>query len=114
MIGRWGFAAFLLAASFVPALAEPGWNLADTYPDTGGRAPVAHGGKVLPPGSSPLSVLAGCSGDIEKLCSGRSGLYAARACLTENRTGLSARCIADLKALPPSSVPACARSPICD
>ena len=59
MIAR--LAIVLLAASLSPALAEPGWTLADTYPDTGGRAPVAQGGKVLPPGSSPLSVLAGCS-----------------------------------------------------
>ena len=112
MIGR--LAIVLLTASLSPAIAEPGWTLADTYPDTGGRAPVAQGGKVLPPGSSPLSVLAGCSGDIAKLCNGRSGLYAARACLTENRAKLSGRCVADLKLLTPSSVPACNRSPVCD
>jgi sugar lactone lactonase YvrE len=119
MIVRWGLAALLLTASLLtaslsPALAEPGWTLADTTPDTGGRAPVAHGGKVLPPGSSPLSVLAGCSGDIDRLCRGRSGLYAARACLTENRARLSARCVVDLKALQPSSVPACSHSAVCD
>ena len=112
MITRLG--ALMLALSFSPAMAEPGWTLADTYPDTGGRAPVAHGGKVLPPGSSPLSVLAGCSGDIDKICKGRSGLYAARACLLENRAKLSSHCIADVKALQPSSVPACGHSPVCD
>lgn len=119
MIGRCGLAAFLLAASVIPALfspvlAQPGWTLADTTADTGGRFPVAHGGKVLPPGSSPLSVLAACSGDIDRLCQGRSGLYAARACLTENRARLSGRCMVDLKALAPSSVPACSHSPVCD
>jgi hypothetical protein len=91
MIVGWGLAALLLTACLSPALAEPRWTLADTTPDTGGRAPVAHGGKVLPPGSSPLSVLASCSGDIDRLSQGRSGLYAARACLTENRARLSAR-----------------------
>jgi len=115
MIVRWGLAAFLLAgALFSPAWAEPGWTLADTTADTGGRFPVAHGGKVLPPGSSPLSVLAACSGDIDRLCQGRSGLYAARACLTENRARLSQRCMVDLKALAPSSVPACSHAPVCD
>ena len=114
MIRQLGLGILLLAALPISALAEPGWTLADTYPDTGGRAPVTHGGKVLAPGSSPLSVLAGCSSDIDKICQGRSGLYAARACLTENRTKLSARCVADLKALPASSVPACGRSPVCD
>jgi sugar lactone lactonase YvrE len=114
MIRRLGFAALMLAFSVCFAMAEPGWTLVDTYPDTGGRAPVAHGGKVLPPGSSPLSVLAGCSGDIDKICKGRSGLYAARACLIENRAKLSPRCIADVKTLQPSSVPACGHSPVCD
>ena len=98
----------------LPAAAAPGWKLAGTTADTGGRTPVAHGGKVLPPGSSPLSVLAACSDDIAKLCNGRSGLYAARACLTENKARLSKRCLVDLAALPASSVPACSRSPICD
>jgi sugar lactone lactonase YvrE len=111
---RSGFAALILVAAIAPALAAPGWKLADTWPDTGGRAPVAHGGKVLPPGSSPNSVLAACSGDIDRMCVGRSGLYAARACLTENKAKLSNRCLADLAALPPSSVPPCSRSPICD
>jgi streptogramin lyase len=114
MIGRWGLALLTLAVSLSSARAEPGWTLADTTADTGGRFPVAHGGKVMPPGTSPLSVLAGCSGDIDRLCQGRSGLYAARACLSENRARLSARCAVDLKALPPSSVPACSRSPLCD
>ena len=105
---RTGLAAFVLAAPLLlaatpPAAAAPGWKLADTYPDTGGRAPVSHGGKVLPPGSSPASVLAACSGDIDRMCVGRSGLYAARACLTENKAKLSQRCLADLAALPPSS-----------
>lgn len=116
---RTGLAAFLLAAPLLlaampPAAAEPGWKLADTYPDTGGRAPVSHGGKVLPPGSSPSSVLAACSGDIDRMCVGRSGLYAARACLTENKARLSQRCLADLAALPASSVPPCERSVVCD
>src|SRR5438477_9052995 len=76
------FCVLALCLASVPALAAgPGWKLAGTYPDTGGRAPVAHGGKVLPPGSSPASVLAACSGDIDRICAGRSGLYAARACL---------------------------------
>ncbi len=106
-------AVFCLFAA--PAFAQgPGWTLADTHPDTGGRAPVAPGGKVLPPGSSPRSVLAGCSADIDKMCVGRSGLYAARACLTENKAKLSPRCVVDLAKLPPSSVPPCARSPLCD
>ncbi|MFO1248126.1 MAG: hypothetical protein U1E93_07900 [Alphaproteobacteria bacterium] len=96
------------------AAAAPGWRLADTWPDTGGRAPVAHGGKVLPPGSSPASVLAACSRDIDRMCKGRSGLYAARACLSENKGHLSQRCLVDLAALPPSSVPACSHSPVCD
>jgi len=68
---RSGFGAFcILVAIVLPAVAasEPGWKLAGTYPDTGGRAPVAHGGKVLPPGSSPASVLAACSGDIDRIC----------------------------------------------
>ena len=106
-------AVFCLFAA--PAFAQgPGWTLADTQPDTGGRAPVAPGGKVLPPGSSPLSVLAGCSADIDKICQGRSGLYSARACLTENKAKLSPRCVVDLAKLPPSSVPPCSRSPLCD
>jgi DNA-binding beta-propeller fold protein YncE len=107
----------ILMAAILPAAAAPpglGWKLAGTYPDTGGRAPVAHGGKVLPPGSSPASVLAACSGDIDRLCAGRSGLYAARACLTENKARLSQRCTADLAALPASSVPPCSHSPVCD
>jgi sugar lactone lactonase YvrE len=114
---RIGLMAVCMAAltfSIAPSLASPSWILADTYPDTGGRAPVAHGGKVLPPGSSPASVLAGCSGDIAKICAGRSGLYAARACLTENKARLSRRCVVDLAALPASSVPPCSRSPLCD
>ena len=88
----------ILAAAFLsPVTAQsPGWTLADTHPDTGGRAPVSPGGKVMPPGSSPLSVLAGCSGDIDKICQGRSGLYSARACLTENKAKLSPRCVVDL------------------
>ena len=106
-------AVFCLFAA--PAFAQgPGWTMADTQPDTGGRAPVAPGGKVLPPGSSPLSVLAGCSADIDKICQGRSGLYSARACLTENKAKLSPRCVVDLAKLPPSSVPPCSRSPLCD
>ena len=40
-------AAFCILAAPVAAAPSPGWRLADTYPDTGGRAPVAHGGKVL-------------------------------------------------------------------
>ena len=69
---RTGLAAFFILApililAILPAAAAPGWKLADTYPDTGGRAPVAHGGKVLPPGSSPASVLAACSGDIDRM-----------------------------------------------
>src|SRR5262249_52692048 len=32
----------------------------------------------------------------------------------ENRARLSARCVVDLKALQPSSVPACSHSPVCD
>jgi sugar lactone lactonase YvrE len=111
---RFGFAALILFAVAAPAFAAPGWKLADTWPDTGGRAPVAHGGKVLPPGSAPGSGLAACSADIDRMCVGRSGLYAARACLTENKAKLSNRCLADLAALPPSSVPPCSRSPICD
>jgi sugar lactone lactonase YvrE len=112
---RTGLAAFfILALAILPAAAAPGWKLAGTYPDTGGRAPVAHGGKVLPPGSSSASVLAACSGDIDRMCVGRSGLYAARACLTENKAKLSNRCLADLAALPPSSVPPCSHSPVCD
>lgn len=95
-------------------VAEPGHVLADTYPDTGGRAPVAHGGKVLPPGSPGSGVLANCSGDIDRLCVGRSGLYAARTCLTENRAKISTQCRADLAALPASSVPPCRNSPVCD
>jgi len=112
MIARLGLV--LLLASLSPAMAEPAWTLADTFPDTGGRAPVAPGGKVLPPGSSPLSVLAGCSSDIDRICQGRSGLYSARACLTENKARLSPRCVVDLAKLPPSSVPPCSRSPLCD
>ena len=107
-------AALCILAAPAAAAPSPGWRLANTYPDTGGRAPVAHGGKVLPPGSSPASVLAACSDDIGKICSGRSGLYAARACLTENKARLSKRCLVDLAALPASSVPACSHSPVCD
>ncbi len=108
------FCIFAAALSSSVSAQSPGWIMAGTHPDTGGRAPVAPGGKVLPPGSSPLSVLAGCSGDIDKICQGRSGLYSARACLTENKARLSPRCVVDLAKLPPSSVPPCARSPLCD
>ena len=100
-----------------PAAAEqksPGWFLQPTYPDTGGRAPVGPGGKVLPPSRSGGGVLAGCSDDINKLCAGRSGLYAARACLTENRAKLTNVCKRDLASLAPSSVPPCSHSPVCD
>ena len=39
--------SILAAALLSPALAQsPGWRLAGTHPDTGGRAPVAPGGKV--------------------------------------------------------------------
>lgn len=93
---------------------EPGFVLTDTYPDTGGRAPVARGGKVLPPGSPGGGMLAACSADIDRLCVGRSGLYAARTCLMQNSPRLSSPCRADLAALPPPSVPACTRSPVCD
>jgi sugar lactone lactonase YvrE len=118
-----GAAAGMMATKISPPPAErsapaplpqPGFVLADTHPDTGGRAPVAHGGKVLPPGSPGSGVLAGCSGDIDLLCVGRSGLYAARTCLTQNQARLSPRCRADLAALPPSSVPPCSHSPVCD
>ena len=108
------FCIFAAALSSTALAQSPGWTLAGTHPDTGGRAPVAPGGKVLPPGSSPLSVLAGCSGDIDRMCVGRSGLYAARACLTENKARLSPRCAVDLGKLPPSSVPPCSHSPLCD
>lgn len=107
-------AVFCMFAAAPSWAQSPGWTLVDTYPDTGGRAPVAPGGKVLPPGSSPASVLAGCSADIDKMCVGRSGLYSARACLTENKAKLSPRCVVDLAKLPPSSVPPCSRSPLCD
>jgi len=116
-----GILAFLclavpIAASgaALAAPASPGWFLQGTHPDTGGRSPVGPGGKVLPPSRDGGAVLAGCSDDIEKLCQGRSGLYAARACLTENRVRLSGICKADLATLPPSSVPACSHSPLCD
>ena len=111
---RLSIAAFCILILPAAAAPLPGWKLAGTTADTGGRAPVAHGGKVLAPGASPLSVLAACSEDIAKLCAGRSGLYAARACLSENKTRLSRRCTVDLAALPASSVPACSRSPLCD
>jgi len=104
----------LVASAALAAPAAPGWFLQGTHPDTGGRSPVGPGGKVLPPSRDGGAVLAGCSDDIEKLCQGRSGLYAARACLTENRARLSGVCKADLATLPPSSVPACSHSPLCD
>jgi sugar lactone lactonase YvrE len=91
-----------------------GFVLTGTHPDTGGRAPVAPGGKVLPPGSPGSGVLANCSGDIDRLCAGHSGLYASRTCLTLNKTRISAQCRADLAALPKSSVPPCSQSPVCD
>jgi DNA-binding beta-propeller fold protein YncE len=112
-LAAWGLVTAFAAAPASPAGA-PGYILTNTYPDTGGRAPVAHGGKVLPPGSPGSGVLAGCSADIDRMCVGRSGLYAARTCLSQNRARLSPRCRSDLDALPPSSVPACSRSPVCD
>jgi sugar lactone lactonase YvrE len=114
-LAAWGLVAvFAAAPAAASPVGEPGYVLTNTYPDTGGRAPVAHGGKVLPPGSLGSGVLAGCSAEIDRMCVGRSGLYAARTCLTQNRARLSPRCRSDLDALPPSSVPACSRSPVCD
>jgi hypothetical protein len=50
----------LAAAGLAAPARQPGFVLADTYPDTGGRAPVAPGGKVLPPGSPGSGVMANC------------------------------------------------------
>jgi hypothetical protein len=52
---------------------EPGWFLAPTYPDPGGRMPVGHGGQVLSPQSGG-GLMAGCADDITRICTtGQTG-----------------------------------------
>lgn len=103
-----------LAKSSGPPVRQPGWFLAPTYPDPGGRMPVGHGGQVLSPQSGG-GLMAGCADDITRICTtGQTGFYGARECLTKNMGKLSGACRASITALPPASVPSCSRSPICD
>jgi len=121
-----GIAAVAIGVSFssLPAFSQsetqaakpksPGWFLAGTAPDPGGRLPVGPGGRVAPdPGSARPGPLAACSDDTAKFCSGQTGL-GARACLTENAGNLSRQCKTALDAIPVSSVPICGHSPVCD
>ena len=62
-LAAWGLVTAFAAAPASPAGA-PGYILTNTYPDTGGRAPVAHGGKVLPPGSPGSGVLGTTAGQL--------------------------------------------------
>src|SRR6185312_6199150 len=44
-LAAWGLVAvFAAAPAAASPVGEPGYVLTNTYPDTGGRAPVAHGG----------------------------------------------------------------------
>lgn len=108
-----GLLAAVLVAPPAPALAL-GWSLQPTYPDPGGRMPVGPGGKVLPPQAGG-GLMAGCADDITRICTtGQTGFYGARDCLSRNLDKASPACRASIRALPPSSVPACSRSPVCD
>ena len=103
-----------LAQPSGPLVRQPGWFLAPTYPDPGGRMPVGHGGQVLSPQSGG-GLMAGCANDITRICTtGQTGFYGARECLTKNMARLSGACRASITALPPASVPPCSRSPVCD
>jgi hypothetical protein len=119
MAGRFAAGAVLgmvlaSAASAQPSVRQPGWFLAPTYPDPGGRMPVGHGGKVLPPQAGG-GLMAGCADDITRICTtGQTGFYGARECLSRNMGRLSPACRVSIAALPPPSVPACVRSPVCD
>ncbi|HTA70305.1 MAG TPA: hypothetical protein VK776_18585, partial [Bryobacteraceae bacterium] len=63
---------------------SPGWFLAGTAPDPGGRLAVYPGGRVAADtgGSGRGGFLAACTDDAAKYCDGRSGI-AARTCLTQ-------------------------------
>lgn len=93
---------------------SPGWFLAGTAPDPGGRLPVGPGGRVkAEPGAGRGGPLAACADDTAKYCAGQSG-FGSRACLTQNADKLSGQCKTALDSLPVSSVPNCSHSPVCD
>jgi len=92
----------------------PGWFLAGTAPDPGGRRPVGPGGRVkADPGAGRGGPLAACAAETAKYCTGQSG-FGSRACLAQNSDRLSAQCRTALDSLPVSSVPNCSHSPVCD
>src|SRR5215472_5259046 len=94
---------------------SPGWFLAGSAPDPGGRLAVYPGGRVATDtgGQGRLGPLTACTDDIAKYCSGQNGV-GARACLTKNSDKLSDLCNTALAAIPVPAVPACSHSPVCD
>jgi hypothetical protein len=96
---------------------SPGWFLAGSAPDPGGRAVVGPGGVVVDAGGDRGGRgggMAACTDDIAKYCAGQVG-FGARGCLTENSARLSGGCKAVLAAsgADTGGVPGCSHSPVC-
>src|SRR6266478_1115821 len=74
-----------LAFSQAPAggTQSPAWFLQGTAPDPGGRLQVGSGGRVIPAAlGNRGGILAACTDDTAKFCSGQTGV-GARACLAQ-------------------------------
>jgi sugar lactone lactonase YvrE len=111
-----GTLAFFQIETRAATAKSPGWFLAGSAPDPGGRLAVYPGGRVAADtagGGGRGGFLAACTADAAKYCNGRSG-FAARTCLTQNTDKLSDECKAALSALPVPAVPPCSHSPVCD
>src|SRR5260370_38023653 len=91
-------AAFGIFLSRVPGFSQvqvpagkpegPGWFLAGSAPDPGGRAVVGQGGVVVDAGGGRGGGIAACTGDIAEYCAGPTGFWA-RGCLTAKFAKLS-------------------------
>jgi sugar lactone lactonase YvrE len=90
---------------------SPDWFLQGSAPDPTGRAVVGPGGRVISTPSPGGGLMAACSEDIAKYCTGQNG-FGARGCLTQNSDRLSAKCKAAVAALP-AVTDGCSRSPVC-
>ena len=91
---------------------SPGWFLQGSAPDPGGRAVVGPGGRVISLPDPRGGLMAACTDDVAKYCTGQNG-FAARACLTQNSEKLSGQCKAAVAALP-AAADGCSHSPVCD
>jgi sugar lactone lactonase YvrE len=87
---------------------SPDWFLGSA-PDPAGRAVVAPGGRVTSTGGGG-GLMAPCSDDIAKYCTGQTP-FGARACLMQNADKISGQCKAAVAAL--SAADPCNHSPNC-